>query len=259
MTYLITMARSVGVRGRIAARARWSATQAKRGAMTTEAPADQATTSKSQQAYEWLRDRIVSHRFTPGYRLVLSQLAAELGVSTVPVREAIRRLEAEGLVTYEKNVGAQVALVDEGEYVTTMQTLAVVEGAATGFSAPLLTAEDLAKARAVNQKMRDTLEHFDPRRFTELNEEFHSVLFLRCPNEHMTDLVHRGWSRLRMLRDSTFSFVPGRAVESVDEHDHIVDLIESGADAIDVELAARRHRTATLDAFLRFQHDQPRG
>ncbi|TWH22129.1 GntR family transcriptional regulator [Prauserella rugosa] len=222
--------------------------------MTTDAADERTATSKSQLAYEWLRDRIVSHRFTPGYRLVLSQLAAELGVSTVPVREAIRRLEAEGLVTYEKNVGAQVALVDEGEYVTTMQTLAVVEGAATGFSAPLLTAEDLAKARAINDRMRETLEHFDPRRFTELNEEFHSVLFLRCPNEHMTDLVRRGWSRLRMLRDSTFSFVPGRAVQSVAEHDHLIHLIETGAAPIDVELAARNHRTATLDAFLTAQH-----
>ncbi|MEV0705590.1 GntR family transcriptional regulator [Saccharopolyspora sp. NPDC050389] len=203
-------------------------------------------------AYEWLHDRIVSHRFTPGYRLVLSQIAGELGISVVPVREAIRRLEAEGLVTFEKNIGAQVALVDESEYVTTMETLAVVEGAATGFSAPLLTASDLAEVRAVNQRMRESLENFDPRRFTELNEEFHAVLFARCPNEHLTDLVRRGWSRLRMLRDSTFSFVPGRAVESVAEHDHLIALIENGADPLDIELAARRHRTATLDAFRRF-------
>ncbi|MEU6263548.1 GntR family transcriptional regulator [Saccharopolyspora shandongensis] len=229
--------------------------------MTTDAPAGRVATSKSQLAYEWLHDRIVSHRFTPGYRLVLSQIAGELGISVVPVREAIRRLEAEGLVTFEKNIGAQVALVDEGEYVTTMQTLAVVEGAATGFSAPLLTADDLTRARAVNQRMRESLEHFDPRRFTELNEEFHAVLFARCPNEHITDLVRRGWSRLRMLRDSTFSFVPGRAVESVAEHDHLVALIENGADPIEIELAARRHRTATLDAFRQFQrdHDQPHG
>ena len=55
--------------------------------MTADAPADRGTTSKSQLAYEWLRERIVSHRFTPGYRLVLSQIAGELGVSAVPVRE----------------------------------------------------------------------------------------------------------------------------------------------------------------------------
>lgn len=221
--------------------------------MTTNAAA-QGAASKSQLAYGWLREQIISHRFSPGYRLVLSQLATELGISTVPVREAIRRLQAEGLVTFEKNVGAQVALVDEDEYVTTMQTLAVVEGAATGLAAPLLDADDLARARAINQRMRDSLEHFDPHRFTELNEDFHTVLFTRCPNDQMVDLVRRGWSRLRMLRDSTFSFVPGRAVDSVAEHDQIVELIENGADPMEIEILARRHRTATLDAFLKHQH-----
>ena len=222
--------------------------------MTTNAAAEGVAVSKSQLAYGWLRDRIVSHRFSPGYRLVLSQIAGELGISTVPVREAIRRLEAEGLVTFEKNIGAQVALVDEGEYVTTMQTLAVVEGAATGLAAPLLTADQLVQARAVNQRMRESLEHFDPHRFTKLNEDFHTVLFTRCPNDQIVDLVLRSWGRMRMLRDSTFSFVPGRAVDSVAEHDQIVDLIEKGADPMQIELAARRHRTATLDAFLQHQH-----
>lgn len=222
--------------------------------MTTNAAAEQGAASKSQLAYGWLRERIISHRFSPGYRLVLSQIAAELGISTVPVREAIRRLQAEGLVTFEKNIGAQVALVDEDEYVTTMQTLAVVEGAATGLAAPLLDAGDLARARAVNQRMRDSLEHFDPHRFTELNEDFHTVLFTRCPNDQIVDLVRRGWSRLRMLRDSTFSFVPGRAVDSVAEHDQIVELVESGADPMEIEIMARRHRTATLEAFLKHQH-----
>ncbi|MBF4616017.1 GntR family transcriptional regulator [Curtobacterium sp. VKM Ac-1376] len=215
---------------------------------------DTVSTSKSQLAYEWIHERIVGHRFTPGYRLVLSQIAAELGVSVVPVREAIRRLEAEGLVTFEKNVGAQVALVDEDEYVTTMQTLAVVEGAATGFSTPFTTPADIAEARRVNEEMRASLDRFDPHRFTELNEQFHAALFARCPNEHIVDLVHRGWSRLRMLRDSTFSFVPGRAQQSVAEHDRLLDLVESRADALEVELAARRHRLATLDALLAMQH-----
>lgn len=222
--------------------------------MTTSAAAEQGAASKSQLAYSWLRERIISHRFSPGYRLVLSQIAAELGISTVPVREAIRRLQAEGLVTFEKNIGAQVALVDEDEYVTTMQTLAVVEGAATGLAASLLTADDLARARAVNQRMRESLEHFDPHRFTELNEDFHTVLFTRCPNAEIVDLVRRGWSRLRMLRDSTFGFVPARAVDSVAEHDQIVELIEQGADPLEIEIMARRHRTATLEAFLEHQH-----
>ena len=103
--------------------------------------------------------------------------------------------------------------------------------------------------------MRRTLDDFEPHRFTELNLEFHSVLFEECPNPHILDLVHRGWNRMRLLRDSSFSFVPGRALESVDEHDRILDLIETGADPLDIELAARRHRNATLDAVLAYQSE----
>lgn len=213
--------------------------------------------SKSQLAYEWIRVRIDDGRFVPGFRLVLGQIAGDLEISVVPVREAIRRLEAEGLVTFEKNIGAQVALLHEAEYTYTMQTLALVEGAATQLSAPLLTADDIARARAVNDELIACLDDFIPHRFTELNREFHSVIYAACPNPHILDLVQRGWNRLAVLRDTTFGFVPGRARESVREHGHLLDLIESDADPLDIELAARRHRLATLDAFLASRADSP--
>jgi DNA-binding GntR family transcriptional regulator len=214
--------------------------------------------SKSQLAYRYIRERIDDGRYVPGYRLVLAQIAGELDVSVVPVREAIRRLEAEGLVTFQRNVGAQVALIKETEYLHTMQTLSIVEGAATSLSAPHLSPEHLRRAREINERMRRTLDDFDPHRFTALNLEFHSVLFEECPNPHILDLVHRGWNRMNVLRDSSFSFVPGRARESVEEHERIIELIEDGADPLEIELAARRHRTATLDAVLAYQsHQRP--
>jgi DNA-binding GntR family transcriptional regulator len=212
-----------------------------------------ASPSKSQLAYDFIRARIDDGRYVSGFRLVLGQIAGELDISVVPVREAIRRLEAEGLVTFEKNVGAQVALLQEAEYTYTMETLALVEGAATQLSAPLLNGDHLHRARMINREMIACLDDFIPHRFTQLNQEFHAVLFEECPNPHILDLVHRGWNRLTVLRDSTFSFVPGRARESVDEHEHILQLIEAGADALEIELAARRHRLATLDAFHTYQ------
>jgi len=211
--------------------------------------------SKSQLAYDFIRARIDDGRYVSGFRLVLGQIAGELDISVVPVREAIRRLEAEGLVTFEKNVGAQVALLQEAEYTYTMETLALVEGAATQLSAPLLTADHLDRARTINREMIACLDDFIPHRFTQLNQEFHAVLFEECPNPHILDLVHRGWNRLSVLRDSTFSFVPGRARESVDEHEHILRLIETGADALEIELAARRHRLATLDSLHAYQDE----
>jgi DNA-binding GntR family transcriptional regulator len=208
------------------------------------------TESKAQRAYRFIRERIDDGRYVPGFRLVLGTIARELDVSVVPVREAIRLLEAEGLVTFERNVGAQVALIHEAEYLHTMQTLALVEGAATALAAPAITPERIARAREINERMRQGLDAFDPHRFTVLNLEFHTVLFEECPNPHILDLVHRGWNRLKVLRDSSFSFVPGRAAESVEEHERILRLIEQGAEPLEVELAARRHRTNTLDAVL---------
>jgi len=209
-----------------------------------------AVGSKSEQAYAAVKARIVEGTYTPGYRLVLAKIAEDLGVSVVPVREAIRRLEAEGLVTFERNVGATVSGIDPTEYLYTMQTLSIIEGAATALSAPLIDSVAIARARAVNAEMRDCLEHFDPVRFTALNQDFHSVLFEHCPNPHILDLVHRGWNRLASIRASTFRFVPGRAQESVKEHEALLQLIESNADADTIEQAARRHRSATLDAYL---------
>jgi DNA-binding GntR family transcriptional regulator len=141
-------------------------------------------------------------------------------------------------------------MVEKAEYLYTMQTLAVVEGAATGLSVSLIDPEDVARARAIKAQMIDCLHHFEPHRFTQLNLDFHSVLFENCPNPHILDLVHRGWDRLGVLRDSTFSFVPGRARESVDEHEALLKLVEDGAEPLEIELAARAHRQATLDAFL---------
>src|SRR3954453_246331 len=95
--------------------------------MTTLSSSSTAT-SKSHVAYEWIKEAITSGRYAPGYRLVLAPIATELGISVVPVREAIRLLEAEGFVTFERNVGARVALIDEAEYVDAMEALAVIEG-----------------------------------------------------------------------------------------------------------------------------------
>ncbi|WP_439591649.1 GntR family transcriptional regulator [Microbacterium sp.] len=213
-----------------------------------------ATLGKSQHAYLWIKERIASQDFTPGYRLVLSSIASELDMSVVPVREAIRRLEAEGLVMFERNVGARVSMVDDSQYRFSMQSLSILEGAATALAARRLTADDIRRARGINDLMVETLDHFDPRAFTRLNQEFHSALYEKCPNPRMLDLVHAEWARLGHLRDSTFSFVPGRAAESVREHENIVQLIETSAPLGEIEKAARRHRSATLDAYMIHEH-----
>jgi DNA-binding GntR family transcriptional regulator len=210
--------------------------------------------SKSQRAYHWIKERIANQEFTPGYRLVLGTIAGDLDMSVVPVREAIRQLEAEGLVTFERNVGARVSMVDDSQYRYSMQALSILEGTATALAARRLTADDIRAARRINELMTETLEHFDPRAFTTLNHEFHATLYSKCANPRMLELVGAEWARLGHLRDSTFSFVPGRAAESVREHENILQLIEAGAPLGEIEKVARRHRAATLDAYMIHEH-----
>jgi DNA-binding GntR family transcriptional regulator len=209
-----------------------------------------ATVSKSQLAYEHLRDGITRGGYGPGYRLVLDQLARELRMSVVPVREAIRRLEAEGMVTFERHVGARVAAIDPVDYQDTCETLAIVEGAAVALAQPHLAAADLTEARAINDRIRQCLADFDPVRFTRLNEAFHRTLSDPCPNAQLKNLVGGCWRRLAGLRRSTFGFVPGRARASVAEHDALLALLADGAASAAVEAAVREHRLAGMRAYL---------
>lgn len=212
--------------------------------------------SKSQRAHQWIRERITAQEFKPGHRLVLGAIADQLDMSVVPVREAIRQLEAEGLVTFERNVGARVSVVDATQYGDSMHTLGILEAAATALSAPHATPEDLSRARGINAQLADQLEDLDPHEFTRLNHDLHATLTLRCRNHRLMDLVRAEWSRLGYLRDSTFSFVPERAAESVREHEQLIELIESAAPLAEIEAAARRHRAATLDAYLARTHPE---
>ncbi|MCK7636475.1 GntR family transcriptional regulator [Corynebacterium pygosceleis] len=211
---------------------------------------DPTKLSKTEQAHRLISSKISSGELAPGHRLVLSAIAEELGVSVVPVREAIRQLEAEGLVTFERNVGAKVRMIDRNQYLDCMQTLAVLEGTATALAAPYLTSGELAKARELNEKMEATLREFDPVEFTVLNRKFHRTLVGRCPNRHLIDLVTQEWARLNHLRESIFAFVPDRAAESVAEHSRIITMIEVGADPEYIEKLVRQHRLTTLDHYL---------
>lgn len=209
------------------------------------------TMSKSERVYQHLRDNILAGIYVAGYRIVLDKIARELEVSPVPVREAVRRLEAEGLVVFTRNVGAEVAGINARDYADAMQTLAYLEGAATSLSATHLSAEDFAEATAINDEMRALHRgNFDPVRFTALNEHFHRVLCGACPNQHLLDLVHREWQRMAMIRRSSFSRLPSRPATSVAEHESLLALIREDAPTDDVEKAARAHKLRTMDEFL---------
>lgn len=213
--------------------------------------------SKTELAYQLIKEKITSGQFAPGHRIVLAPLADALNTSVVPIREALRQLEAEGLIEYERNVGARVAMVDRSDYLDCMYTIGVLEGAATAAAAPHLSAAALDEAEDINNQMAALLEDFDAQRFTDLNYRFHRTLFSACPNSRLIELVESDWERLSYLRESTFAFVPNRAAESVTEHHNILTLIRIGADADYIEKVARNHRHGTLNSYLASLEQHP--
>lgn len=212
--------------------------------------------SKAETAYRWIRDRITSGEYAPGDRLTLPTIAEALDISVVPVREAVRRLEAEGLATFERNIGAKVAAFDEKNYRDSMETLAYLEGLATGLAAPYLTEKELAKAEDINAQMEELLSAFDPVVFTQLNQKFHQVLFDKCTNQRIIELVQAEWLRLRNLRESTFSEVPDRAHDSLAEHREILHCLRTHQPTDHIEKVAREHVLATLHHLLSFKEHQ---
>jgi DNA-binding GntR family transcriptional regulator len=204
--------------------------------------------TRTDVGYDLLKSRILGGTYGPGHRLVIDQLGRETGISTIPLRESMRRLEAEGWVEIIPNVGARVATFDAGEWERTTRLLARLEGLATALAAPELSADDLAHARQINRDMGEALAEFDPMRFSQLNKQFHTDICSRAPDTHLTALLDTEWSRLDLIRRSAFTHAPGRAVQSVAEHEDLLDLIEAHADPDEIEAAARQHKLNTLEA-----------
>jgi DNA-binding GntR family transcriptional regulator len=203
---------------------------------------------KQERTYAILRSRILDGTYGPGQRLVIDALARDLAVSPMPVREAIRRLEAEGWVVYQRHQGAQVAPLDEAGWMEALSTLAVLEGYATALSAPHLTAADIEQARAINGKMQDALEALDVMAVSAHNLAFHRALTERCPNAYLRRELAAIQERLNTLRSSIFMFVPTRGRVSVDEHEQLVAMIERGAKTQKIERFARAHKLHTVEA-----------
>src|ERR1700742_5267583 len=114
--------------------------------------------TKQERVYQAVRERILSGVYGPGYRVVIDALAEEFEVSALPVREAIRRVEAEGLVIYRANAGAQVAPADPGAFDEELTVLAILEGYATALAVPELGDVEIDALEQLNENMVVAME-----------------------------------------------------------------------------------------------------
>lgn len=131
---------------------------------------------------EAIRDRILHGDYPEGTPLRQDAIAAELGVSRIPVREALRQLEAEGLVSFSPHVGAIVSTLSLDEIREVFELRALIEADLLRRAFPHLTREVLDRAEAVLDDYEEALEKGDVRAWGTLNWLFHSTLYL--PERH---------------------------------------------------------------------------
>lgn len=211
--------------------------------------------SKQERVYETLRERILDLELRPGSRLVIGALAKELGVSSQPVREAVRRLEAEGLVVFSMNAGATVAPADAEVYEDGVRALALLEGNAT---ARVASRPDLDTMREQTAAMRSAIDRLDVARYLAADHAFHSLVDDACENPHLRRVLVDTRRRLLAMRRTLFADVPYRALEATADHTRLVEVIADGAGEEAIETVARAHLTACADDFRRSVQDAGR-
>jgi DNA-binding GntR family transcriptional regulator len=211
--------------------------------------------TKQERVYRAIRERILSGAYGPRYRVVIDALADEFSVSAMPVREAIRRLEAEGLVIYRANAGAQVSPAEPSIFDEEVTVLAILEGYATALAAPELGKEGVERLTEITDRMVEAMQQLDSLGFGRLNQEFHAVIYEHCPNSVLVDLLRDVARRLDAIRRTVFIQIPYRGATSVAEHRELIALIAAGAPAAEIESAAREHKLRTVESFRAWQRE----
>ncbi|MGN1402159.1 MAG: GntR family transcriptional regulator [Bacillus sp. (in: firmicutes)] len=211
------------------------------------------TLSKKQFVYNYLRTHILNGTFGSGQRIIIDQVAKDLGTSPIPVREAIRQLESDGLITYKPYSGAVVTSIDEAEYMNTLSVLSILEGYATALSSSHLKEGDFEKLANLNKLMKQALEDFELELFGKLNKEFHAYIIDKCGNPVLIRQIADAQNGMDRVRKSIFPIVPKRAVQSIEEHEEIIRLLQEQAAFEEIESMVREHKFNTITAFLERQ------
>ncbi len=197
-------------------------------------------TSVVDQAYIAIRDRIDDGRLARGTRLHQEDLAAELGVSRTPVREALRRLAAEGRVELLTNRGARVADIDLAAMPEPYEARLVIEpGAAALAARRVLSASERRRLRGAISAQRSAAG--DLQRSFVANREFHLGLVAASGNELLTQFAEHLWiARIGAAIYEEQAETAERMLLDADEHEAILEAVERG-DARKAESLARKH------------------
>lgn len=210
-----------------------------------------ATVYRTMQeiAYEMVREAILSSRYAPGQRLLADDLAQELGTSRMPVREALHRLEAAGLVSITPHRGTVVSELSRDEVAEIYHIRAVLEGLAARLAAPHLLPRDHSHLAARIDEMVSAADTGpDLGRLLRGNRSFHEVIWKAAHAPRLHELLRNLYIASQRFRNLSI-LQPGRMVEIVREHRRIAKALAAG-DPAAAERLAKEHYENTAQRLL---------
>ncbi|MEY4420020.1 MAG: hypothetical protein RLZZ498_616 [Pseudomonadota bacterium] len=175
-----------------------------------------------EEVAELLRQRIFASELEPGSWIDELRLAEEYGISRTPLREALKVLAAEGLVTMKVRRGAYVTEVNEKDQRDVYHLLALLESDAAGVVATEATETELQELQALHQDLIDAAS--DREKFFQINERFHMRLLEIANNRWRNQMVDDLRKVMKLNRHNSL-FKSGRLKESLKEHQAIMDAL----------------------------------
>ncbi|MGB4587383.1 MAG: GntR family transcriptional regulator [Rectinemataceae bacterium] len=186
------------------------------------------TLSMRDQIYEVLRESIIKNVYTPNSVLPIDRMAEDFGVSATPVREALVRLEAEGLVTLIPNKGAMVTDIQAEDILNNWEMRQLLEPYAAGKSTSLIPASEIEGIRAEISDMKQS--PFNNDRYVACDTRMHEILYIHLPNIFLKDTirrVHQMSIRIRYFPEDSKSMHKQAVNEVFSEHLAIIDALET--------------------------------
>ncbi len=177
--------------------------------------------------YEELKRRIMTGKITPHTRMMEVDLAEDMGVSRTPVREAIRKLEKEGLVTIEPRKGAYASDISAEDMVNVLTVREELEALAAGIAASRITGEQISRMEHLTDLYAQAIEANDTAAIIDYDEQFHQAIVSVTDNRTLIQFVSNLQElvlRFRYLYYEDFS----RYRNMPEEHHHIIDALKSG-------------------------------
>lgn len=184
-----------------------------------------------EMVYEELKMQILTGAIIPGTRMMEVDLADEMGVSRTPIREAIRKLEKEGLVTIEPRRGAYASKISTEDMVEILEVRQDLEGLAAFFAAERMPEDKIRQVRVISEQYNEAVARGSMEDMISYDTRFHRMIVDSCNNKILVQMIEQLQElvlRFRYIYYDNFK----RAENMPEEHDAIVKAIESGdADA----------------------------